>query len=70
MPISFRIPDEDARKLEEIARQTERTSSFHIKKALEIYFEEFADLQVALDRLHNKKDPIVSGKDMRKSLGL
>ena len=68
--ISVRIPKELAEQLDSIARETERPRSFIIQKALETYIEDFADLQVALDRLHDKTDPIVSGKELRKSLGL
>jgi RHH-type rel operon transcriptional repressor/antitoxin RelB len=68
--ISIRIPDELAAKLAEIAEETERPKSFHIQKAIESYLSELADLQVALDRLHDSTDPIVSLKDMRKELGL
>ncbi len=68
--MSVRLPKDLAEKLDSIARETERPRSFIIQKALESYIEDFADLQVALDRLHNKTDPVVSGKDLRKSLGL
>ena len=69
-PISIRLPDDLARHLGAIAKETERPFSFLIKKALEAYLEDYADLQVALDRLHDKKDPKVSSQQMRKSVGL
>ena len=68
--ISVRLPKELAEQLDSIAKETERSRSFIIQKALESYVEDFADLQVALDRLHDKTDTIVSGKEIRKSLGL
>ena len=68
--ISIRIPDELAAKLAEIAEETERPKSFHIQQAIESYLSELADLQVALDRLHDTTDPVISLKDMRKDLGL
>ena len=68
--ISVRLPKELAEQLDCIAKETERPRSFIIQKALESYIEDFSDLQVALDRLHDKSDPIISGKQMRKSLGL
>ena len=68
--ISVRIPEPLAKRLEGIARETERPKSYIIQKALESYLEDYADLQVALDRLHNKTDPVVTGKELRKSLGL
>ena len=68
--ISIRIPDELAAKLAEIAQETERSKSFHVQKALEAYLAEVADLQVALDRLHDTSDPVVTVDDMRKALEL
>lgn len=68
--LSVRIPDELASQLSEIAKETERPKSFHIQKALEAYLTEIADLQVALDRLHDTSDPVLSVKDMRKELEL
>jgi RHH-type rel operon transcriptional repressor/antitoxin RelB len=68
--ISVRLLKELADQLDGIAKETERPRSFIIQKALESYVEDFADLQIALDRLHDKSDPLVSGKELRKSLGL
>jgi RHH-type rel operon transcriptional repressor/antitoxin RelB len=68
--ISVRLPKNLADQLDGIAKETERPRSFIIQKALESYIEDFADLQIALDRLHDKSDAIISGKKMRESLGL
>ena len=68
--ISVRLTKELAEQLDSIAKETERSRSFIVQKALESSVEDFADLQVALDRLHDKTDTIVSGKEIRKSLGL
>ena len=61
--ISVRIPDE-------ISKETERPKSFHVQKAIESYLNEIADLQVALDRLHDTTDPVISIDEMRSELGL
>ncbi len=68
--ISVRIPDELAKKLSEIAKETERSKSFLVQKALEAYLSELADLQVSLDRLHDTTDPIISLDEMRKEIEL
>lgn len=68
--ISVRLPKNIASKLEDIAKETERPRSFIIQKALESYIEDFADLQIALDRLYDKGDEVVSAKEMRNSLGV
>jgi RHH-type transcriptional regulator, rel operon repressor / antitoxin RelB len=67
--ISVRLPKELADHLDSIVRETERPRSYIIQKALESYLEDYADLQIALDRLHDKSDPVISGKELRKSLG-
>jgi RHH-type rel operon transcriptional repressor/antitoxin RelB len=63
--ISIRLPDDLAKQLDNIAKEIERSRSFIIQKALESYLEDYADLQVALDRLHDKSDPVISSKKMR-----
>ena len=68
--VSIRLPNTIARELNHIAEETERPRSFHVQKALESYIEDFADVQIALDRLRDQKDPVVSSREMRKSLGL
>ena len=68
--ISVRLPKDLAKRLDGIAKETERPRSFIIQKALESYIEDVADLQIALDRLHDTSDTVVSAKAMRKSLGL
>ena len=68
--ISIRVPDELAAKLSEIAKETERSKSFLIKKALEAYLAELADFQVAYDRLHDATDPVISIESMRKEIEL
>ncbi len=70
IPISVRLPKKLAERLDGIAKETERPRSFIIQKALESYIEDIADLQIALDRLHDTSDPFLSAKEMRDSLGL
>jgi len=68
--ISVRLPKNLADQLDSIAKETERPRSFIIQKALESYIEDFSDLQIALDRFHDKSDAMISGKELRESLGL
>ena len=70
MPISvsLRLPKDVHEQLEEIAEDTDRTKSYLIKKAIEQYLEEHADYQIALDRLNDKDDEIISSKELRKRL--
>jgi len=68
--VSIRLPDELVEQLESVARDTERSRSFIVQRAIEFYLEDYADLQVALDRLRDKSDRIVSSDELRKTLGL
>lgn len=66
--LSVRISEPLAKELDEVAKNTERSRSFHIQQALKSYLKEQADLQIALDRLQDSTDPVVSMEDMKKSL--
>jgi len=66
--VSVRISNDLVKRLDDLAKETERSRSFLIQKALEAYLDELADFQIALDRLHDATDPIISIDEMRKEL--
>ena len=68
-PLSVRLADRTAKALEDLARATDRPKTYFIEKALESYLAEAADYQIALDRLRDKDDSIVSSRELRKRLG-
>ena len=68
--ISVRVTDALAGELENVAKEAERPKSFIIQKAIEAYLADYADLQIALDRLRDTSDAVVSSKNMREALGL
>ncbi len=68
--LSVRLPDGLAKELNNIAIVTERSKSFLVQKALEIYLRDQADLQVSLDRLRDTSDPVITLDEMRKEIGL
>ena len=70
IPISLRLPDKLAKELDIVSKETERSKSFHIQKAVEQYLADHADLQIALDRLNDTTDPIISIEAMRKKFAL
>lgn len=67
--VSVRLKDRTARALDRLSKQTDRPRTYFIEKALESYLEEYADYQVALDRLRNKEDPVVSSAELKKRIG-
>jgi len=66
--LSVRIPDKLAKKLDSVAKESERSRSFLIQKALESFLDEQADLQIALDRLHDTTDKVISLEEMKEEL--
>jgi RHH-type rel operon transcriptional repressor/antitoxin RelB len=66
--ISSRIPVKIIDIIDEIAQTTQRNRSFHIKKALELYVENYADLQISLDRIQDSSDKTISLAQIRKQL--
>ncbi|OIR25185.1 ribbon-helix-helix protein, CopG family [Bathymodiolus thermophilus thioautotrophic gill symbiont] len=68
--ISSRIPADIINNIDEIAQATQRNRSFHIKKALELYIENYADLQISLDRLKDGGDKIIDIDQMRNKLNV
>ncbi len=68
--ISLRLPNQLARALNALAASTERSKSYLVRKAVETYLVEYADYQIALERLRDKDDAVLSGAELRKRLGL
>ncbi len=68
--VSIRLSDEIARELEGLARTIERSKTYIIRKAIESYLREYADYLVAIERLNDKDDEIISGDEMRNRLAL
>lgn len=67
--VSIRLPDELAKTLKGLAFATERSKTFIIRKAIETYVAEYADYQIALDRLNDKDDAVVPSAEFKKQLG-
>jgi len=64
----FRLPDELYQKVIVLSNEIQRPKSFIIRKALEIYMNDYVDYQIALDRLNDKDDKIISSKEMRRRI--
>jgi len=68
--ITVRLPEEISDRLDDLSLEIRRKKSFIIKSALEQYLNEYADYQIALDRLKDKQDKIITSEDLRKELGV
>jgi len=67
--VATRFTDEVLAELDEVARELRRTRAELVRRAVEIYLAEYADHQIALDRLNDPSDPVVSTERMWHELG-
>ena len=73
MPVSIRLPEELHRRLDFLARQTGRTKTFYIRKALLESIDDLEDYYLAadvLERLRKGEESSCSSAHVRKDLGL
>jgi predicted DNA-binding protein len=68
--VSIRLSDEIARELDGLAMTIECSKTYIIRKAIESYLREYADYLVAMERLNDKDDEIISSDEMRNRLAL
>jgi len=68
--ITVRVPDNLADQLDELAVSLDRSRAYLVKKAMEMYLSEYADYLIALERLRDKDDDILTSQEMKNLLGI
>lgn len=68
--ISMRIPEDVLLKLDELASLLGRSRSSLINEAISTYVTEYNDYLIALHRLLDKDDDIISSTELREFLGI
>ncbi len=68
--ISIRLDEQVLKELEVLSKATERSRTFLINEAIMTYIAEYGDYRVALDRLLDKDDELISGSELRRRLGI
>jgi predicted DNA-binding protein len=68
--ISMRIPEDILSELDELASLLGRSRSSLICEAVGTYVREYNDYLLALHRLLDKDDDIITGSELRESLGI
>jgi predicted DNA-binding protein len=68
--ITVRVPDNLVDQLDELAVSLERSRAYLVKKAMEMYLSEYAEYLIALERLRDKDDDIISSQEMKNLLGI
>lgn len=64
--ISVRLPEDMAKRLDELAKSLDRSKTYIVTKALREYLEEYEDYLIALHRLNDKNDRVISEKELVK----
>jgi len=64
--VSVRLPEDIAKRLDELAESLDRPKTYIITKALSEYLAEYEDYLVALHRLNDKNDRVVSERELVK----
>jgi len=65
--VSIRLPDCIAKRLDELAKSLGRPKEYIATKALREYLEEHEGYLIALQRLNDKNDRVVSERDLVKN---
>ena len=68
--ISLRLPDNLYNNFDKLCHELDRPKSYILKKAIEKYIDDYFDYDLALERLNDKDDSIISSSQMRETLGL
>jgi len=66
--ISLSLDKELIDRIDDICKVSERTKSWFVKKAVENYFDEIEDVEIALQRLSDPKSEYISEKQLKESL--
>ncbi|MDA4124045.1 MAG: ribbon-helix-helix domain-containing protein [Thaumarchaeota archaeon] len=64
--VSVRLPEDVAKQLDDLAKSLDRPKTYIVTKALREYLAEYEDYMLALHRLNDKNDRVVSEKELVK----
>ncbi len=67
---AFRLEKGLANRLTKMARASKRSEKYYVEEALRLLFEEYEDLRVAKERAEDPNEEYISGKELRKRLGI
>ncbi len=67
--VATRFSDEAPAELDEVAGELRRTRDEVARRAAEIYLAEYADHRIALQRLSDPDDPLLTTREMWNDLG-
>ena len=66
--ITARFPDAVVESLDAAAAKLHRSRAEIVRQAVERYLEDFDDLSVAVERLHDPNDPVLDWDQVKREL--
>jgi RHH-type rel operon transcriptional repressor/antitoxin RelB len=66
--VTTRLAPEVVQALDQIALVRRRSRAEVVREAVDLYLEEWADYSIALDRLRDPADPVISLAELRAEL--
>ena len=70
LSINTDLPNRLFKRLEKVSKETKKSQSYIVKKAIENYIYDYNDLNIALKRMNDDNDELVSLQDMRISFDI
>jgi len=68
--LGIRLDKKIEKRLEKLAKATGRSKSYYAKKAIEEFLEEREDYLLAISRLEDPTDELLTLDEMRRRIGL
>jgi len=65
---AFRLTEEEIEKMEQAAEKLDRSQSYIVRSALDYFFNELMENEIALNRLNDPTDETISSNEMLKRL--
>ncbi len=67
---AYRLEKKLVDRLSLMAKETRRSEKFFVEAALERYFEEYADAEIAKERFNDPQAKILTSRQMRERVGV
>ncbi len=67
--VSTKLSDNILYSVKEIANERKQKTDDIIREAIEIYVTEWTDYKIAIDRLNNSSDPVLTENEFLKEMG-
>lgn len=64
--IALRLPNELLEKLDKVSNDLDRSRSYVVRVAIETFINDYIDYEIAIERLRDKNDKIITSDELKK----